>query len=333
MRRRAGLVVRGTRCDGGMQGHRRELYRIAQGQRGLVTRADLRSLGVTRNQRASLTADGTLTLAGRNTYVTGGSPPDAKRAVMLAALDVGGRVSHRTGTALHGITGVALPTKPDVLIARTGKPNGSDVATVHTTTWLPPDDLTVVDGIPCTSVARCLFNLAGLVPEVPLEVVKGAVDDAIHRKLASDPWLWWRLEKLRCRGRNGVAAFEAILTRRAEGEVTESWLEREFLALVRAAGAPIPVCQRRIRARGAFLARVDFLYEALGIVVEVTGEVAHSTREQRAHDATRRNHLAMEGFLVLEFTYDQIVGSPVDVIEELWRAISTRGASRRAPGA
>lgn len=228
--------------------------------------------------------------------------------------------------------GIPTPSLPDVLVVRRGKPSGSAIATVHTTTWLPSDDLTTVDGIPCTSVARSLFNLASLVPSVPFDTVKGAVDDAVRLGLASDAWLWWRLEKLRCRGRNGVGAMEAVLSRRAAGEVTESWLEQEFLRLLEQAAAPVPVCQRRIRARGAFVARVDFLYEDLGIVVEVTGAVAHSSPEQRARDATRRNRLGMEGFLVIEFTYDQIVGSPDEVIAELWRAISARRPHAK-PGA
>jgi very-short-patch-repair endonuclease len=76
------------------------------------------------------------------------------------------------------------------------------------------------------------------------------------------------------------------------------------------------------------VARVDFLYEALGIVVEVTGATGHSTREQRARDARRRNRLGMQGLLVLEFTYEQVVGAPSDVVVELWRAIAGRGAGR-----
>jgi len=314
-----------------MQGHRREIFRLARNQRGLVTRADLASVGVTRSQRALLVADGTLVLLGRQTFVVGGTGPDHLRASLLASLDEGGPVSHRSAIGLHGVTGVRGPVLPDVLTTRARRSNDSEVATVHSTTWLPADDITSVEGIPCTSVARSLFNLAGLVPEVDIETVRGAVADAIRMGKASDAWLWWRLEKLRCRGRSGVSNLEQILMQRADGDITESWLEREFLRLVREAGVPVPVCQRRIRARGAFVARVDFLYELLGIVVEVTGSVAHSSREQRARDATRRNRLGMQGLLVLEFTYDQVVGAPADVISELWAAIASRSSLR--PGA
>ena len=307
-----------------MQGHRREIYRIAQAQRGLITRADLQSIGVTRHQRAGLRADGTLIGLGRRTFVVGGASPDRLRPMLLAALDERGFISHRSAIALHGLPGLLAPRLPDVLATRQRRSNDSAVATVHSTTWLPADDVTMVDGIPCTSVARSIFNLAGLIPEVDFETVRGAVDDAIRSGKASDRWLWWRLEKLRCRGRSGVSNLEAMLVTRAGGEITESWLEREFLRVLSDGAVPLPTCQRRIHARGAFVARVDFLYEELGIIIEVTGAAGHSSREQRAHDATRRNRLGMEGYLIIEFTYEQVVATPSVVITEVCRAIASR---------
>lgn len=314
-----------------MQGHRREIYRLGRRQRGLVTRADLRAIGVTRNERAWLASQGTLTLVGRQTFLVGGAGRDPLRAFLVASLDEGGPVSHRSALLLHAIPGVRGPRLPDVVTTRQRRSNESKVATIHSTTWLPMDDVTTVDGIPCTSVARSLFNLAGLVPQVELESVRGAVDEAIRLGKASDRWLWWRLEKLRCRGRSGVANLEAILSARAGGAVTESWLEREFLRILEEGGVPLPTCQQRIRARGAFVARVDFAFEDLGIVIEVTGAAAHSSREQRAADAARRNRLGMLGLLVLEFTYEQVVGDPAGVIAEVWRARASR--ARHRPGA
>src|SRR6478735_2241367 len=134
-----------------------DLYRTAAGQRELVTRADLRRIGFTRTQRTTLLRRRTLDPVGRQTFVLGGAPPDPRRHLLLACLDTGGALSHRSGVTLQGVSGVAEPAKPDVLVGRLAAPIDSALATVHSTTWLPADDLTVVDGIPCTSVARCLF--------------------------------------------------------------------------------------------------------------------------------------------------------------------------------
>jgi very-short-patch-repair endonuclease len=311
-----------------MSSIRHDLNDITRSQRGLVTRAELAALGVTPGMRAGLRRSGVLVSAGSRTFELGGVPPDDKRRLLLACLDTGGVISHRSAAWLHALPGFEVGRPPDVLVTRIGSRDSKATARVHSTTWLPPDDIAKVDGIPCTSIARTLFALAALVPLLERDAVKAAVDDAIRRKVASDAWLWWRLEKLRCRGRGGVSVLEEILTARAEGEVTESWLEREFLRVLDDAQVRRPRCQRRVRSRGAFVARVDFLYEELGIVIEVTGAVGHSTPQQRAADAKRRNRLGRLGYLVLEFTYEQVVGDPVAVVAEVVAAMAERAARR-----
>lgn len=137
--------------------------------------------------------------------------------LLAGCLDTGGLISFRSGAWLHGVGGFAPGAPPEVLVGKISASYRSPLARVHTTTWLPRADITEVEGIPCTSVARTLFGLAALVPRVPLDVVRGAVDDAVRRRIASDGWLWSRLEQWRCRGRNGVRVFESVLVARAGG--------------------------------------------------------------------------------------------------------------------
>ena len=293
-------------------------------QRGLLTREQIRSLGMSRHELSTLLRNGSIVRVGHRTFALGGLPPDERRATLVACLDTGGVASHRTAAWLHGIEGCKRPATPEILVGRAGLASRPFPVVVHSTTWLPSDDLIEVDGIPCTSVARTLFALAGLVPDIPFGLVKGAIDDAVFRGRASDPWLWWRLEKLRRSGRNGVSTFERILVLRAGGEITESWLEREFIAVLVRAGVVLPVCQRRIKADGVFVARVDFAYEESAIVIEVTGAVGHSSPRQRAADARRRNNLGVQGQLVLEFTYEQVVGDPDAVVAAVLEALAAR---------
>lgn len=299
------------------------LFERAEVQRGLLTRADLASLSITRGARRRLIDEGTLVALGPQVFRVGGLQLDVRGQVLAACLDLGAVASHRTAAWLHGIPGFSAPTRPEVVRRGRKADHRSALAIVHSTTWLPSDDLIPVAGIPATSVARTLFSLASLVPEVPLERVRAAVDDAVRLRIASDRWMWHRLEKLRCRGRNGVSAFESILTARSDSP-TESWLEREALCVLAAGGLPAPRCQARVRARGAFVARVDFMYEAERIVIEVTGAVGHSTPAQRAADARRRNKLMTEGYLVLEFTYEQVVGEPEWVVAQVAAALVAR---------
>ena len=197
---------------------------------------------------------------------------------------------------------------------------------VHTSTNLPPDDLTSVDGIPTTSVARTLMGLAALAEhEVPHATLVDLVEQTVARRLASDRWLWWVLERRRCSGRNGVTRFERVLAERAQLGPTESWLERALMRLIDDAGLPRPVVQRRIRRRGAFVARVDTAYEPGMIVIEALGYRHHATREQQNRDTARASELQLLGWDVHQVTYDQVVRTPRWVAHVIRTALANAG--------
>ncbi len=69
------------------------------------------------------------------------------------------------------------------------------------------------------------------------------------------------------------------------------------------------------------MARVDFCFDRPPVVVEVSGQRGHSSPSERAKDADRRNELQSEGFIVLEFTYDDVLRRTGYVLETLRRHI------------
>jgi very-short-patch-repair endonuclease len=184
-----------------------------------------------------------------------------------------------------------------------------------------------VGPIPVTSVARTLLGLTALVPEVPEERVRTAISVAVRDGQASDAWPWWRLERLRCRGRNGVTVLERILRRRASLGPTESWLEQRFLDLLVEHGLPTPKVQRRVRRAGSVVARVDAAYESIRLAIELEGHAHHSTPEDRTRDERRRNRLTLAGWTVMVFTNDQVVREPLEVVATVRAALAARHAS------
>src|SRR4051812_32069636 len=135
---------------------RRKLNEVAAAQRGLLTRSDLRSLGMTQARLKGLIRDGTLNRIGKRTFQLGGLGPDPRRPLLAACLDTGGFLSHRSNADLRGLPVGSVPSLPDVLVRRSPGVLKSPLATVHSTTNLPADDVLVVDGIPCVSVARTI---------------------------------------------------------------------------------------------------------------------------------------------------------------------------------
>lgn len=307
----------------------RAIAERARTQLGLVTRTQLRADGVSRAALSRRVASGALVPVTANVLRLGGAPDEPRMPTMAACLDLGAVASHRTALWLHDLA--PRPPLTDVTVRKgrsTGITSTRDGVRVHTSTNLPRDDVVRVGPIPTTSVARTLMGVAALA-EVDDEALLGLVEEAVRRRLATDRWLWWVLEQRRCRGRDGVRRFEAVLARRAELGPTESWLEREVLRLLTHAGLPLPRVQARIRRRGAFVARVDLLYEDEGVVLEALGHAAHASRSQQSADAARASELQLLGLEVHQVTYDQVVRQPEWVVHLVRRALarSTRRAA------
>ena len=94
-------------------------------------------------------------------------------------------------------------------------------------------------------------------------------------------------------------------------------LERKFLQLMRKADLPKPRTQVVHRRDGRTFARVDFLFDAHGVVVEVSGRKGHASDAERALDAQRRNELQDIGRKVYEYTYRQVTREPSYVIRTM----------------
>lgn len=96
-----------------------------------------------------------------------------------------------------------------------------------------------------------------------------------------------------------MVALEAALAA-AERSVAHTVLERAFLRLVDRHGLPPPTGQVWVRLPSGHR-RLDFLYEAHGVVVELFSQRWHSTRAQRRADAQRLAELHAKGLRVRAF--------------------------------
>lgn len=299
----------------------RAIAERAQTQLGLITHTQLIACGVTPSSLRTL-ARAALEPIGRHVYRWRAVPPTWEQEVLAVCLDVGGFASHRTAARLHGLGSALHGPSIEVVTDRDVTRHGHPRAVVHSTTNLPPDDLVTVGPVPCIGVARTFLMLASLVPIVPVEAIRTAIGDTAREGKVSDAWLWWRLERLRCRGRGGVTALEEILRRRQKLGPTESWLEHTFLDLLEAAGLPLPEVQRRIARRGSFVARVDCCYPLCDLVIELEGFKKHSTPAQRRADEVRRRRLVLAGQHVMVVTYDELVSDPGGVLADVAEALT-----------
>jgi very-short-patch-repair endonuclease len=294
---------------------------VAAHQHGAISTEQLRECGLTSRDQRVVVAVGHLVQVEPTVLVAAGSADTWFRRLQIGLLVLGDDawVSHAAAAALLGLDRFP-PGVAEFTVPRGRRREAPAGAVLHTTTVVGPFDVLMVNGFRCASATRTVVDLAAVAtPEARLAA---AIDSAIRLRLSAPIVLTDRLADLRCRGRRGVRVLDQLLIDTGG----ETVLERRFLALVRGGGLPRPETQHRIRSDGLHVARVDFLYPAVAVVIEVSGRLGHSNPADRARDAQRRNELQDLGYAVYEYTWGDINRRPGYVVDSLRHRLHQRGA-------
>jgi len=252
-------------------------------------------------------------------YVMPGSPATWRRAVAIAVFGSGTGAVASHATAAHLWDLAKRPRVIEVTTPNKGRPSRNHV--IHRSTDLIPDDMTDVDGIPASTVARSLVDIG-----IPWgEGMAGrCLDEAVRKGLTTERAVASVLHRVARRGRNGVGPMRIVLSDRLGwSSITESQLESEFLRIMQAAGIELPVSQVRIVKRGGrLIARVDFVYPEIRLVIELDGERYHTDRDTFRRDRRKQNDLTLEGYRVLRFTAWDVFAAPEYVVAAVVAALS-----------
>ena len=222
-----------------------------------------------------------------------------------------------TAAALHGFDDIALLRPYHVVVMR-GRNVRRIGHVVHTTIELEPIDRETAFGVPCVSPTRALLSVAAALDPPRLTAV---FDGALRDGLTSEDFIHRRIGALRSKGRYGIPRLLDVIDGREVTRGGQTWLEREVLRLLDAAGLPKPKTQCVISQRRQRLIRVDFTWPGTPIVLEALGYKWHRTGAQMSIDAARYNRLLLEGFQPFQCTYRQVVDDPDDVIATVAAAL------------
>ena len=292
------------------------IARLASRQHGVVSRAQLAALGLGDGALAHRVRSGRLHRLHRGVFAVGHRAVSRHGAWMAAVLAVGdGAVlSHRSAGALWGIRDTAR-SRIEVTVAGHRRPRAR--LQIHDAA-LPADEVTVHAGIPVTTAARTLLDLAAVLAPHQLE---RAINEAEFQRLTSPV----SLEALIARHphRRGTAALEKILEAASIGRHrTRTDLEAAFLALLDAHGLPRPETNRRTGA-----GEVDAVWPGQRLIVELDGYQAHGTRQAFENDRARDRELISQGWRVVRITWRQLETDGATIARQL-RALL--GAAPRA---
>jgi hypothetical protein len=226
----------------------------------------------------------------------------------VLACGPGALLSHRNAAALHGLR-PNNRRKIDVIVPGRTARNQSRID-LHRSTTLTPDDATIVNQIPCTTVARTLLDLAEVIDRRGLE---RAFDQAEILQLFDLRALEDQLR--RNPTRVAVKKVKALL---AEYEIgsAPTWndFEDAMLTVTRAIDVPDPECNAWIRLPdGGKWIRGDFVWRDQKIVVETDGYQTHGTRQAFEDDRRRDQRLLAYGWRVIRVTWRQLKRAPHEV--------------------
>lgn len=293
---------------------------IAQAQRGRVSREQLRLAGLTPAMIRSRLSAGWLRPVYPGVYIVG--PADDVEfgrevaALLLCHLDA--VLSHSSSAALWALPVPAGPTV-HVMVTSKRQPRVRPELQVHRSRCLPPADVTTKHGLPLTTPARTLLDLADLLSPRQLE---RALDEALAQRITSRTKLYELLARSGP-GRRGAPILLKLLAAQNPPAITRSEAEERLLALIVAAHLPRP--EVNVRVHGYEL---DFFWRDAGVVAEVDGIQWHSTPGAVRRDRRKDAVLARHGLVVIRITWEQITGEPLAVVARLTRAIIERSLLR-----
>jgi very-short-patch-repair endonuclease len=278
-----------------------EIVDLVRRQQGVLTHAQLAALGVGRRTIERWLASGRLQRVHRDVYAFGPRPLTKRGKWLAAVLAMGPRafLSHRSAAALWGLAG----DRPKVNVTA---PRGKQVRPGRKGIQLhrcqfDPHEVTIRDGIPVSTVARTLFDLAEC--SLPHEL-KDAWDEASRLRLLRVPKVAAVYE--RGYGRRARSRIRPLLqAEQRHVEDTASPLEDRFAVFVTTHRLPPPQTNVLVGKD-----EVDALWPDARLIVELDSWEFHAHRAAFEKDRDRDTDHLLAGYRTIRVTHRRLSEEP-----------------------
>jgi very-short-patch-repair endonuclease len=285
-----------------------EIGALASRQHGVVSLLQLRELGVPEHVVRARRAAKRWYALHRGVYAVGHEAltPKSNFIAAVYACGPGSLLSHRAAGALQGLLNATAVI--EVTARRGCKPKPGIV--VHRSRIVHPDDRAEVDGIPTTSVARTLVDLADVLNERQLT---RAVRQAELLKVFDLRAIEAALERVG--GRAGRHRLRRVLVAyQPEPHLLRSRAERRVKALCTRYGLPKPQFNASVAGY-----EVDVYWPEAKLALEFDGAETHQTRFAFHEDRRRDRGLAAEGIQTLRVTWPDLDAALAAQVREILR--------------
>jgi predicted transcriptional regulator of viral defense system len=311
-------MERGSRSPSRIDGGRNEgehpdrlIVELAERQHGVVGRHQLIAMGIGREAIRRRVDAHRLHRVHKGVYAVGHLLLSDRGRYLAAVLTCGhpAVLSHASAADLWQLR-PSWSARVHVTVPRGRAPAKRTAVCVYETRFLPGTHVTARHGIPATTPARTLLDLAATLSPKELE---RAVERAEVLRIF-DGFALVRMAA-QANGRRGAGVLRRILEEMAgEPLPLRSELERRFLHVVTDAGLPAPVVNARIGAH-----EVDFHWPGARLIVETDGRATHDTAHAFERDRRRDLDLTLAGWHVIRISWRQVMRNP-DRIAAMLRA-------------
>jgi very-short-patch-repair endonuclease len=284
----------------------RAVAALANRQHGVVARRQLLALGVGSAAIKNRLRNGHLHRVHRGVYAVGHARLSMRGHWLAAVLACGeGAVlSHRSAAALWGLI---RPRGPIDVTSRHGWASRKEIE-LHEGR-LHPEERGIKDGIPVTSVARTLFDLAEVLDERRLERTFEEADRLGLLEIRA-------LERVcgRGHGRHSLSPIRRLIASPATPASGCSPLENRFAEFCREhlRDMPAPVTNVSILDH-----EVDAYWPQRHLVVEMDSWEFHHHRAAFEHDRARDAAMQAAGYRVIRLTHRRLHDEPAAVASQL----------------
>jgi very-short-patch-repair endonuclease len=177
---------------------------------------------------------------------------------------------------------------------------------------LPDEEVTVRHGIPLTTPARTICDLAAT---EPLRDVESALAEARVHRLATDRQINAVIQ--RAPTRPGASIIRKLLEQEDDTGYTSSKAERLLRDLIAKANLERPLFNEPLLGYV-----VDALWPRQRLIVEVDGYAYHRHRAAFERDRARDQQLIAAGYRVIRITWIQLRDRPIETITAIIKALA-----------
>lgn len=223
--------------------------------------------------------------------------------------------SHESAVSIFRLSAVDIPASVSLTRPRltSGRIRLTGV-TIHRAA-LPPGHRTVWLGVPVTTPARTVADLAR---RLPFRRAVTVADAALHARLTTRAELDAALAH--CANWPGAAqARKAVQF--ADGKA-ESALESIGRVVFAEQGLPAPELQVQIMVSAGLIFRVDFLWRRFRTIAEADGLLKYSDPAALRDEKLRQEALSDRGYEVVRFTWKQLHEDPAGVAARIRHAFA-----------